>query len=189
MAVPLEGHVTAAEAAFTLGVPASTLGYVARYGCGRCWVQFGRGPIRDYPRLALMAGSRKRASHNPSSDEAQNEPCCVAGGVVSFNPTDARPTVKSTARWRRGEAMDATAVTQVSSSVLPDEIKRKTGEGAGIVEVMDPGGTRTHVVIRDDVYRRLLGPTLREMVPPIGDDIEFDPPRMGDDIFRPVDFS
>jgi hypothetical protein len=85
--------------------------------------------------------------------------------------------------------MNATAVTQVSSSVLPDEIKRKTGEGAGIVEVMDPGGTRTHVVIRDDVYRRLLGPTLREMVPPIGDDIEFHPPRMGDNIFRPVDFS
>jgi hypothetical protein len=41
----------------------------------------------------------------------------------------------------------------------------------------------------DKLYRRLLGPTLREMVPPIGDDIEFDPPRMGDNIVRPVDFS
>ena len=32
-----------------------------------------------------------------------------------------------------------------------------------------------------------LGPTLREMVPPIGDDIEFEPPRMSGDIFRPAD--
>lgn len=79
--------------------------------------------------------------------------------------------------------MNAIAVTQVSTATLPDEIKRKTGEGAGIVEVVDQGGTRTHVVLRYDVYRRLLGPTLREMVPPAGDDIEFDPPRMGD--FRP----
>ena len=33
MVVPLDGHVTAAEAAFTLGVPASTLGNMARHGC------------------------------------------------------------------------------------------------------------------------------------------------------------
>jgi hypothetical protein len=33
MAVALEGHVTAAEAALTLRVPASTLGYMARAGC------------------------------------------------------------------------------------------------------------------------------------------------------------
>jgi hypothetical protein len=151
-------------------------------------VQFGRGPF--YPRRALMAWLREAGiGRIRSSDEAQNEPCCVSGGVVSFNPTDARPDSEINCAGRRGEAMNATAVTQVSSSALPDEIKRKTGEGAGIVEVMDPGGTRTHVVIRDDVYRRLLGPTLREMVPPIGDDIEFDPPRMGDNIFRPVDFS
>jgi hypothetical protein len=47
-------------------------------------------------------------------------------------------------------------------------------------------GARAYVVMRDDVYRRLLGPTLREMIPPSGDDIEFEPARMSDDIFRPV---
>jgi hypothetical protein len=34
MAVPLEGHVTAAEAAFTLRVSASMLGYMAKHGYG-----------------------------------------------------------------------------------------------------------------------------------------------------------
>lgn len=84
--------------------------------------------------------------------------------------------------------MNAAAVTRVSTSSLPEEIRRKTAEGAGIVEVVDAGGTRTHVVIRDDVYRRLLGPSLRETVPPIGDDIEFEPPSMGNDVFKPVAF-
>jgi hypothetical protein len=59
MAVPLEGHVTAAEAAFTLRVSASTLGYMAKHGCGPGWVQFGRGPF--YPRRALMARLKEAA--------------------------------------------------------------------------------------------------------------------------------
>jgi hypothetical protein len=37
------------------------------------------------------------------------------------------------------------------------------------------------------IDQKLSGPTLREMVPPIGDDIEFEPPRLSDDIFRPAD--
>jgi hypothetical protein len=37
-------------------------------------------------------------------------------------------------------------------------------------------------------YQRLLGPTLRQMVAmPGGDDIEFDPPRLSDDILRVPD--
>jgi hypothetical protein len=83
--------------------------------------------------------------------------------------------------------MNSMTVTQVPSAALADEIKHKADEGPGIVEVMNQEGKRTHVVLRDDVYRRLLGPTLREMVPPIGDDIEFDPPRLSNNIFRPAD--
>jgi hypothetical protein len=41
---------------------------------------------------------------------------------------------------------------------LGDEIKQKAAEGAGIVEVMEDGKC-THVVIRDDVYRLLIGQT------------------------------
>lgn len=83
--------------------------------------------------------------------------------------------------------MNTMTVTQVSSAALADEIKHKADEGIGIVEVMDDHNRRTHVVFHDDIYRRLLGPTLREMVPPIGDDIEFEPPRLSGNIFRPVD--
>jgi len=63
-------------------------------------------------------------------------------------------------------------VTQVSSAALAEEIKHKADEGIGIVEVMDDG-KRTHVVLRDDIYRRLAGPSLSEsLAMPGGDDIE-----------------
>jgi hypothetical protein len=84
--------------------------------------------------------------------------------------------------------MNTMTVTRVSSATLAEEIKHKADEGAGIVEVMDQAGKRTHVVLRDDVYRRLLGPTLLEMVAhPESADIEFEPMRMSDNIFRPID--
>lgn len=38
-------------------------------------------------------------------------------------------------------------------------------------------GKRTHVVLRDDVYRRLTGPSLRDsLAVPDGDDIDLDLP-------------
>jgi hypothetical protein len=68
--------------------------------------------------------------------------------------------------------MTTMTVTQVSSAALTEEIKHKADEGLGIVEVLD-NGKRTHVVIRDDVYRRLIGPSLSEsLAMPGGDDIE-----------------
>ena len=86
--------------------------------------------------------------------------------------------------------MNTMTATQVSSAALADEIKHKADEGVGIVEVMDHGGKRTHVVLRDDVYRRLLGPTLLEMVAhPESNDVEFEPPRLSGNIFRPADLS
>ena len=69
-------------------------------------------------------------------------------------------------------SMNTMTVTQVSSGDLPPEIKHKADEGLGIVEVMDHG-RRTHVLLRDDVYRRLIGPSLSEsLAMPSGDDIE-----------------
>jgi hypothetical protein len=86
--------------------------------------------------------------------------------------------------------MNTMAVGRVSSAALADEIRHKADEGLGIVEVMDQGGKRTHVVLRDDVYRRLLGPTLLEMVAcPESDDIEFEPLRLAGNVFRSIDLT
>jgi hypothetical protein len=72
--------------------------------------------------------------------------------------------------------MNTMTVTQVSSAELTKAIKDKVDEGIGIVEVMDHG-KRTHVVLSDDVYRRLTGPNLREaLAMPDGDDIDLDLP-------------
>ncbi len=72
--------------------------------------------------------------------------------------------------------MNTMTVSQVSTTELTKTIKDKADEGIGIVEVMDHG-RRTHVVLRDDVYRRLTGPSLREsLAMPDGDDIELDLP-------------
>ena len=94
MAVPLEGHVTAAEAAFTLGVPASMLGYMARHG--PCWVQFGRGPF--YPRRALMA-RLKEAGIGTIRRQMKRRTSPVASPAVWCHLIRRMldPTVKSTA--------------------------------------------------------------------------------------------
>jgi hypothetical protein len=61
----------------------------------------------------------------------------------------------------------------------------KRAADSGPVIITDDGKPR-YVLLNHDSYRRLLGPTLREMVAqPGGDDIEFDPPRMSDHMFRP----
>ena len=68
--------------------------------------------------------------------------------------------------------MNTIAISRVSSAALADEIKHKADEGVGIVEVIDHD-RRTHVVIRDDVYRRLIGPSLSEsLAMPGGEDID-----------------
>jgi len=68
--------------------------------------------------------------------------------------------------------MNTITISRVSSTALADEIKHKADEGVGIVEVMDHD-RRTHVVIRDDVYRRLIGPSLSEsLAMPGGEDID-----------------
>jgi len=55
---------------------------------------------------------------------------------------------------------------------ISQHLSARTIEGLGIVEVMDHD-RRTHVVLRDDVYRRLIGPALSEsLAMPDGADIE-----------------
>lgn len=58
---------------------------------------------------------------------------------------------------------------------MPDKIKDKAEKGAGIVE-FKADGKLTHVVIRADVYRRLVGPPLDLSIPG-SEDIDLPLPR------------
>jgi len=71
--------------------------------------------------------------------------------------------------------MSDMAVAQLPSSDLPDNIKAEAEKGAGIVE-FKADGELTHVVIRADVYRRLVGPPL-DLSMPGGEDIDLPLPR------------
>ena len=56
--------------------------------------------------------------------------------------------------------------------------------------IITEDGKPVYVLLSHDFYRRLLGPTLRDMVAqPGGDDIDFAPPRMSNNMFRPGDRS
>jgi hypothetical protein len=81
-------------------------------------------------------------------------------------------------------------VTRLSSHKFNEDVgaaKRAADNGPVIIT---DGDKPAYVFLSHDLYRRLLGPTLREMVTqPGGDDIEFEPPRLSDEIFRPTDRS
>jgi hypothetical protein len=66
--------------------------------------------------------------------------------------------------------MSEMSIARASSAALPEDIKHKAEEGAGIVELMD-GGKLTHVVVRADVYRALIGQPLNLGMPG-GEDID-----------------
>ena len=62
---------------------------------------------------------------------------------------------------------------------------------AGPVIISDRGRP-AYVLLRHDAYRRLTGsgPNIRELLDQPGvEDIEFEPPRLGGDVFRPAEFS
>jgi hypothetical protein len=51
--------------------------------------------------------------------------------------------------------------------------------------IITDGDKPAYVFMSHDLYRRLLGPTLREMIAhPGGDEIDFEPSRLSDDIFQ-----
>jgi hypothetical protein len=81
-------------------------------------------------------------------------------------------------------------LTTLPSDKFDDDISgAKRAADSGPVIITD-GGKPVYVLLSHDFYRRLLGPTLREMVSqPEGDDTDFDPPRMSNDMFRPANRS
>ena len=65
----------------------------------------------------------------------------------------------------------------------------KRAADSGPVIITDDGKP-VYVLLSHDFYRRLLGPTLREMVAqPESDAIDFDPPRISSNMFRLPDRS
>jgi PHD/YefM family antitoxin component YafN of YafNO toxin-antitoxin module len=77
-------------------------------------------------------------------------------------------------------------VTTLPSHKFEQDISgAKRAAKSGPVIITDDGKP-VYVLMSHDSYRRLLGPTLREMVAqPEGDNIDFDPPRVSNNIFRP----
>ena len=71
-----------------------------------------------------------------------------------------------------------------------DAAGAKRAARAGPVFITDRGRP-AHVLMTVEEYRKLAGrgPSLAELLAGAPEVEEFDPPRMGDRIFRPVDFS
>jgi len=83
-----------------------------------------------------------------------------------------------------------TTTTTLSSHKFNQDVgaaKRAADNGPVIIT---DGDKPAYVFMRHDLYRRLLGPTLREMVAqPGGDDIDFEPSRLSDDVFQAINRS
>jgi Phd_YefM. len=83
-------------------------------------------------------------------------------------------------------------ITRLSSRDFNQDVSRaKRAADQGPVIITDRGEP-AYVLLRHDAYRRLLsgGPTIRKLLDLPGvEDIDFDPPRLGDAIFRPADLS
>jgi prevent-host-death family protein len=84
------------------------------------------------------------------------------------------------------------AITTLSSREFNQNVSRaKRAARKGPVFVTDRGRP-SHVLLTVEEYRKLSGPkeSILDLVAmPEAAEIEFDPPRLSDKIFRPADFS
>ena len=82
--------------------------------------------------------------------------------------------------------------TTLSSREFNQDVSRaKRAAEEGPVIITDRGQP-AYVLLRHDVYRRLAGggPTILDLLAqPESADIDFDPPKLADGIFRPADLS
>ena len=83
-------------------------------------------------------------------------------------------------------------VTTISSREFNQDVSRaKRAADTGPVIITDRGEP-VYVLLRHDAYRRLTSdsPNIRELLAEPGvEDIEFDPPRLGEGLFRPAELS
>jgi len=91
-----------------------------------------------------------------------------------------------------------TTTTLSSREFNQDTGRAKKAAAKGPVIITDRGKP-AHVLLSFDQYEKLSGKTaalpgkkgtiVELLAMPGGEDIEFDPPKLGDDIFEPADFS
>lgn len=76
-------------------------------------------------------------------------------------------------------------ITRVSSEAVNLGEARHAADNGPVVII--EGDKPTYVLLSVDLYRKILGPTLQEMVAmPNGDEIEFEPEKLSDRLFRPI---
>lgn len=79
--------------------------------------------------------------------------------------------------------------TTLSSREFNQDVSRaKRAANDGLVIITDRGEP-AYVLMKHDAYRRLAGgePSIRDLLhQPGSEDIDFDPPRLGNGIFRPA---
>ena len=82
------------------------------------------------------------------------------------------------------------AITRLSSDVFfgqNGDLAKQAADSGSPVVVIDHDRP-AYVFLSHDVYRRMFGPSLREMVEQVeGADFDFEPPRLQDSILRPID--
>lgn len=81
--------------------------------------------------------------------------------------------------------------TTISSREFNQDVGRAKKAAASGPVIITDRGRPSHVLLSFEEYRKLAGMqrSLLDVVAQDGDDdIEFDPPRLGDRIFKPVDF-
>jgi len=81
-------------------------------------------------------------------------------------------------------------VTNLTSREFNQDVSRAKRAAARGPVIITDRGQPAYVLLRHDDYRRLAGtsPSIRELLyQPGAEDIEFDPPRLGDSVIRPVD--
>jgi prevent-host-death family protein len=86
-------------------------------------------------------------------------------------------------------SVDMMTTTTLSSRQFNQDVSRaKRAANDGPVIITDRGEP-AYVLLKHDDYRRLAGdePSIRDLLDQPGvEDIDFDPPRLGDGIFRPA---
>jgi prevent-host-death family protein len=84
------------------------------------------------------------------------------------------------------------AITRISSREFNQNVSRARRVADSGPVIITDRGKPAYVLLSHDAYRRLASdePGIRELVDLPGvEDIEFDPPRLGEGIFRPADLS
>ncbi len=82
-------------------------------------------------------------------------------------------------------------MTKMSSREFNQDVGRAKREADKGPVIITDRGEPAYVLLKHESYRKLIekGPSIIDLLYQEGaDDIEFDPPRMGDGSFKPVEF-